>query len=573
MADIKEPQKNPLVRVIVLFSAAMLLLNIGIIVKRAYTSYDSTIENGMTESERIARTVADHTRLTFLGVDLVLKRAIERQYFNALFGKTLNQDINLNLFNWTTETPQIAAMLMTDKDGEIQAMARKPLFQTWLEGTTSVANRSFFSAHLDHSDSEYFHISWQQSWMQNQEDFIVISRPITNLDGTFGGVVAAAIPSNYILNFFHSIDNYSHTQMALFHVDGSILADALDSEMEMATIKSIVNDENLLKVPKQHTILLQAAEGTPLRAIASHPIPSLDLLITVIVSGDDIFTRWDEERVNDILFLMVFVLFALVISLFALAVARQMHRVKLSETSAVMANQAKSEFLANMSHELRTPLNAIIGFSEMLGSGFFGNINGKQKERLIDIHDCGTHLLSLINDILEFSKADAGKLDLHAVKMDVCAIAQQSVRMFMEKAARDGIGLSFISQPESIPLMADERKIKQIFLNLISNAMKFTEAGGEIEVSCILENNAAILTVADTGIGMKESDIPKALSPFSQVHQEHAAGGTGLGLPLCKMFAELHGGTLYIQSVVGVGTKVSIHLPAERTLKSLMREK
>jgi len=271
--------------------------------------------------------------------------------------------------------------------------------------------------------------------------------------------------------------------------------------------------------------------------------------------------------VNDVIFLAIFAMFVLVISFFAIAIAKQMGRVQRSEKAAVMASQAKSDFLANMSHELRTPLNAIIGFSEMLETGYFGRVNDKQKERVHDINFCGTHLLELINDILEFSKGEAGKIELRSEKISLPQIIKDTVRIFAEKANKDGIMIT-ANVPDKFPsIMADERKIKQILMNLISNSVKFTNKNDSIEVACGIdaESNVFITTV-DTGIGIPEEDIPKALSAFGQVHDDPAIGGTGLGLPLCKMFAELHGGYLLLQSIEGVGTKVTITLPASRVV-------
>jgi signal transduction histidine kinase len=258
-----------------------------------------------------------------------------------------------------------------------------------------------------------------------------------------------------------------------------------------------------------------------------------------------------------------------VIYFFAMAGAKQMLRVQRSERGAVLASQAKSDFLANMSHELRTPLNAIIGFSEMIEAGYFGKVNMKQKERIHDIHFCGTHLLELINDILEFSKGEAGKIELHIDKVSVGKVINESVRVFAERSRSEGVTV-VSNAPKDMPLvMADTRKIKQILLNLISNAVKFTESGGTVEAGCFMDDdNNMVITVTDTGAGIAEKDIPKALSTFGQTHTDPSKGGTGLGLPLCKMFAELHGGHLAIQSIVDVGTKVSIILPSDRVIWS-----
>jgi signal transduction histidine kinase len=224
-----------------------------------------------------------------------------------------------------------------------------------------------------------------------------------------------------------------------------------------------------------------------------------------------------------------------------------------------------------MSHELRTPLNAIIGFSEMIDSGYFGPLNNKkQQERIHDINLCGTHLLQLINDILDYSKGEAGKLELHDAEIGIHRIIDESERMVKEKAKNKEIEIINNVSADFPRIMADERKIKQILINLLSNAIKFTNKGGEINVHAEkLDNGEVRISVKDNGVGISEEDIPKALSVFGQIKSvriEPEEEGTGLGLPLCKMLTELHGGEFEITSEVGVGTTVSIILPKERVV-------
>jgi signal transduction histidine kinase len=218
-----------------------------------------------------------------------------------------------------------------------------------------------------------------------------------------------------------------------------------------------------------------------------------------------------------------------------------------------------------MSHELRTPLNAVIGFSEMLGAGYFGPLNDKQKERVQDINLCGTHLLQLISDILEFSKGEAGKLELQEEELDLKRAIEECARIVADRAKTKHITLH-IDTEDGLPLLfADKRKVRQILLNLLSNAIKFTPAHGTVTVSARTDHHRQMhLLVTDTGIGIAEEDIPTALAVFGQVHRSQSHEGTGLGLPLCKMFAELHGGKLQLTSNVGEGTTVRIIFPETR---------
>jgi signal transduction histidine kinase len=250
--------------------------------------------------------------------------------------------------------------------------------------------------------------------------------------------------------------------------------------------------------------------------------------------------------------------------------------------AALFASQAKSDFLTNMSHELRTPLNAVIGFSDMMATGYLGQLNDKQKERINDISYCGQHLLSLINDILLFAKGEAGKIELFPEQIGIKELVADTLRIFGEKKRTVKNGLSgkesklpeiIVELPESIPdIFVDKRKIKQVLLNLISNSAKFTSSDGIIKITANTNTKGELLLeVSDTGVGMSEDEVKTSLTTFGQVHKDIANRGTGIGLPLSKMLVELHDGKFIIQSSKNIGTKVTILVPAYRILWSQVK--
>jgi PAS domain S-box-containing protein len=239
-----------------------------------------------------------------------------------------------------------------------------------------------------------------------------------------------------------------------------------------------------------------------------------------------------------------------------------------AKEAAEIASRSKSDFLANISHELRTPLNAIIGFSEIMREEIFGPIGSPQYHEYVgDVLDSAHHLLQVINDILDIAKAEAGKLDLAEADVEIEAVIRSATRVVQERAQRGEVAIT-VRVPQGLPrLHADERKLKQILLNLLANSIKFTKPGGAIEVASRLDGNGDLLMiVTDTGIGIAPEDIATALAPFGQVDSKlnRKYEGTGLGLPLCNAMVKLHGGSLAIESTVGSGTTVTVRLPALR---------
>jgi signal transduction histidine kinase len=229
------------------------------------------------------------------------------------------------------------------------------------------------------------------------------------------------------------------------------------------------------------------------------------------------------------------------------------------------ASQHKSEFLANMSHELRTPMNAILGFSEVLSEGMFGEINDKQAEYLRDILDSGRHLLSLINDILDLSKIEAGRMELEPTDFDLLSAIDNALTLVRERAGRRGIALGREVDERVGMIRGDERKVKQVLLNLLSNALKFTPEGGRIDVRAAVSDGMAEVSIADTGVGIAPEDQEAVFEEFRQVGTaDKKVEGTGLGLTLSRKFIELHGGRISVKSQLGEGSTFTFALPMRR---------
>jgi GAF domain-containing protein len=252
-------------------------------------------------------------------------------------------------------------------------------------------------------------------------------------------------------------------------------------------------------------------------------------------------------------------------SALAIQNARLFREIEDKSRQLEVASQHKSEFLANMSHELRTPLNAIIGFSEVLTERMFGELNEKQEEYLKDIYASGQHLLSLINDILDLSKIEAGRMELDLNEFDLPTAIDNALMLVRERAGRRSIALYTDIDKRLGQIQADERKVRQVVLNLLSNAVKFTPEGGRIEVAALLTDGSVEVSVSDTGVGIAPEDQEAIFEEFRQVGTaDKKVEGTGLGLALSRKFVELHGGRIWVTSTLGEGSTFTFTIPVGR---------
>jgi GAF domain-containing protein/anti-sigma regulatory factor (Ser/Thr protein kinase) len=250
-------------------------------------------------------------------------------------------------------------------------------------------------------------------------------------------------------------------------------------------------------------------------------------------------------------------------SALAIQNARLFREIEAKSRQLEAANRHKSEFLANVSHELRTPLNAIIGFSEVLLERLFGELNDKQNEYVDDILSSGRHLLSLINDILDLSKIEAGRMELEVTTFDLPMAFENALLLVRERASRHGIKLERVIDDRLGDFTGDERKVKQVLVNLLSNAVKFTPEGGQVRVEARLSDGSVEISVSDNGIGIAPQDQETVFEEFRQVGSNYAQKreGTGLGLSLTKKFVEMHGGKIWVESEVGKGSRFTFTLP------------
>jgi len=304
--------------------------------------------------------------------------------------------------------------------------------------------------------------------------------------------------------------------------------------------------------------LRAAMEQAGFRALLAVPLLREDRVIGALVVRRQVPGRFPKETED---LLQTFA----TQSVLAIQNARLFREIEDKSQQLEVANRHKSEFLANMSHELRTPLNAIIGFSEVLLERMFGELNEKQAEYLQDVLSSGRHLLSLINDILDLSKIEAGRMELEHTAFDLPTALANALTLIQERASRHGIALDLTVDKRLGDFVGDERKIKQILLNLLSNAVKFTPQGGRVSVKAMPADGAVEISVSDTGIGIASEDQEVIFEEFRQVGSDYSQKreGTGLGLTLTRKFIEMHGGKIWVKSEVGKGSTFTFTLPVK----------
>ena len=342
-----------------------------------------------------------------------------------------------------------------------------------------------------------------------------------------------------------------------FHIyqDASDLADGTRHEIQdliARNASSFASSRTLFISVAAGALVLALSLGFVLSWSLIGPIQNIDGRLASIASGD--FSGHVDVENRDEL------------GALGANVNRMNDELRRLYTELEAASRHKSEFLANMSHELRTPLNAIIGFSQVLRDEMVGPVNPKQAEYLDDITSSGNHLLSLINDVLDLSKVEAGQVELQVHPFSLREALERGVVMVRERATEEGVRVAFAADPEVDVVDGDERRIKQVIFNLLSNAVKFTPAGGEIDVSTARVNGEVRISVADTGPGIAPEDRDRIFEEFQQ--SESGVGlreGTGLGLALSKRFVELHGGRIWLESELGRGSTFTFALPGGST--------
>jgi signal transduction histidine kinase len=574
-----------------------ILIAFGILVVATWTAVGFSVVTARQQALEDATSEARNLMIAFREEVATILRGVEAQS-NLIAERMRSEGDGFDLHAWGEKnvlvSSGVAQATIIGPDGNLKSTTFDPPFTS-----TYFGDREHFRIHLDGKFHGLF-IGKTVLGRLTPGPIMPITRRVDAEDGTFLGVLNILVSPSALTTLNKFIDLGPHGVMTLSGTDNLIrarfAADSPDGTKGIGV--SMAGGD-------RPTVIETGAEGSFTRPGRIDGIPRLfvygrvgsyPLVVTVGLDLDQELAASRSYAAT-----MIIIAFGATLLLTGLAayLVREIHsraaqEVKLQAINAALtvstqqaeaanvaltqsmqraeaANRAKSQFLANMSHELRTPLNAIIGFSEMLTAGFPGPLNPKQHGYVANIHQGGGFLLRVINDVLDLAQVDAGKLQLHEESdVELDRIAGACIALVEEQAVAGGLRLSLEIEDRLPRVIADPTRLSQIVLNLLSNAVKFTEPGGSVILAIHrAENGGVVIEVRDTGRGMTVAEIEIALQPFGQVDGglDRRHNGTGLGLPLARELAGLHGGSLNVASEKGHGTTVTVALPATRVAR------
>jgi signal transduction histidine kinase len=553
-------------------AALVLALALGAIVKL----HDDAVTDANRELVNVARIVGERIEQTVAAADFALLRLTNVvEDLGAYDTAQLQSQIGTRAFY--EELHQIQASLGQIEVVSIIAADGTPLASSreYPAPTYNLADRAYLQQLRDDPLRKLYVTGPLRSRQTNGWIFFV-ARPIRNPVGEFLGVGLVGIGASWIEASFAAIDVGPDTATVLFTSDHELIArwphieSVIGQKAAARDLRS--NGPDSKKGGSQNLGRVRGYDGQ-IRLTTGVDLARYPLTVGVSRSLDGALQHWRSTAVLITCAIAAALAIILGLTLTGLKLARRDAETALaladSEAQLKRAMQAKSDFLSNMSHELRSPLTVIIGFAKLIDGQSRGPIPAEYCVWARDIIAGGEHLLSLVNDILDLSKIEAGALELDDAPTAILSVLRQAIRMHGPQADSAGVALKLDDRIGDIPVLADERRLLQVVINLLTNAIKYTPSGGTVTVE--FDRTAAgepSFTVADTGIGIAPDDIERVMARFVQLKEAGArrAGGTGIGLPLARELVELHGGKLILTSEAGQGTRAQVVLPLARVL-------
>ena len=593
-----------LCRRIVLYSALVIVTIAAIVALVALELRQSALNTGRANAANLSAAFEEQVRRALDSLSGAMERT--KQGIEAEGGA-------FDLAGWTRLAPELAgqpiAVAVTGPDGIIRAGS------LWKSTRTNISSEDYFLAQRNNANAGLF-IGKPEVDPKSKQVTIQLTRRLENPGGGFAGVLVFSLDPDFLSPLHRTLDLGGTGVMTLAGTDKIIRSryagTSVASVQPGTSLAGAASVEDAGRAVRGSYVAKCVLDGVE-RIVDWRKLPGYPLLVIVGLGRDEILA--DTSRLALIILglggaamLLSGAMAAMVVreisnrvryeievnaratdlkganesltiqheALVKTASELARERVNLQEMNSKLmlaqqqsdaASRAKSAFLANMSHELRTPLNAIIGFSEIIRDRLFGPASPAYFEYAGDINNAGHHLLSIVNDVLDIAKIEAGKVEFSEGEADLGTVLNASLRAVKTQAKSGNVRILKEYPQEGIKVRCDEVRLRQVFINVLSNAVKFTPAGGEIEIAAALEDSGGLcVAIRDTGIGMTGAEIDAAFEKFRQIDNSLTKRfeGTGLGLPLAKQLAELHGGTVEVSSEPGIGTEVRIRLPAFR---------
>ncbi|MSO92965.1 MAG: sensor histidine kinase [Rhodospirillales bacterium] len=555
------------VRVLFLSGTALILTLITGATFIIWQFHDQVLADVRRNMEQFTVVLSEQTMRAIQGADLVLRATVERYRPDSGGEGADGAAMHRILRERIAGMSHIDAVTIVGTDGTVTYSSR-----AWPTPPVNIADRLFFQRQRI-GDAKAIEISEPVLNRVTGRWSIVLSRRLPSDDGRFAGLAVAVIDVGYFRDLYRSIHLGEGSRIGLFKSDGALLyLHPGDEEMFVDSGKGAAPWQTLLTLATDGiAVLKNPADGLP-TLVAAKRISSYPLTIMVTFEERAALSSWRKKS------LLIagstgaaVVAVAFLIGLLARQLRREQRLVRRAREAARLAdaaNRAKDKFLAAMSHEFRTPLNAILGFSETLEKGYWGALNDRQRGYASDIYAAGRHLLSLVDDVLDFSRIDVGEVHLNEQHVQIATVIERCHSMVKEQAAARGVDIRKESNGALPLIKADERLLTQAVLNVLGNAVKFTGPGGRVTVSVPTGENGIAIVVEDTGIGIAAADLIQIYEPFRRgdINVTRRHDGFGLGLAITKGLIELHGGAIAIESKVGLGTRVTLALPRERVV-------
>ncbi|HYF85936.1 response regulator [Azospirillum sp.] len=565
---------------------------------RIYYDYQDTQQRRFAMVRDMARLVDDHVHRTVRTADIALDQTA------AMVAEAGGPQKVRDLKHWTRLREYAAhiegadAIWIYDADGRavLESASFPNRIASFADPAGLEALRSGMRLHIG---------AGQPGRTGSQPLVFPVSRPLHDDEGRFVGVASASIRVDTLTDFYNMLGFEFDPLIGVYRPNGEVVArrPATEASVGRSVAGGLLFQTKLREAPEGQYLSPSVLDGV-LRIAAYRTMRDYGLVVLTGIERTEAMAAWRTRTLYTVVETAVGLLAILAALAWglryldrerkaqvALAEARNAvertsaerdesarlaaaldHARDMAETArqaAEAANRAKGEFLAGLSHELRTPLNAVIGFADLMAREAEGPVGTPvYRQYAANVRDSGQHVLELINEILDHARAEAGVLPIEEGRCDLEAAADFAVRMLTPRAERAGVLLSAAVAPAVRHLRGDDRRIRQILLNLIANGVKYTPSGGTVTLSAAVDDGVPVIRVTDTGLGIPAEDVDRVLEPFARVDSAANRGieGAGLGLPLTKRLVELHGGTLALRSTLGVGTTVTVRLPAARLL-------